>query len=87
MPRGKGAGSFNFYHPNKFRGYLLTKGYEPPTKFASVLGMSEQTFGMKIRGHTAWKFTELARIKYKLRMNDHDFCEIFFDTTEADIIR
>lgn len=85
-PSRKRTGQFRSYHPNKFRGYLLMQGYEPPTKFHSVIGMNDQIFAKKLRGATMWRFPELVKIKYHLRMNDHDFCEIFFDTAQDDII-
>lgn len=84
MP-SKGTGRYEQYHANMFRGYLIARGYEPPSTFHSVIGMKRATFKYKLRGDSPFTFTELARIKYKLRMSNEDFCNIFFDVTQKDI--
>lgn len=87
MPR-LAKGPYDFYHPNKFKGFIIAQGYEPPSKYASALGMNEKTFKDKLRGVSMWNAKELVRIRQVTakQMTDEEFLDIFLDYKHEDII-
>lgn len=77
-PRGRLAG----YHPSLFKAYLIARGYDPPKKIASQIGISERTCVNKLSGSSAWNRQQLLRLKVVLHMSNDDFCNLLMDSSD-----
>lgn len=73
----------NCYHPQKLRGLLVSHGFEPPSKFSSVLGVGVKSMRNKLCGDSMFTRAQLLFIKSYFRLSAEEFCDIFYDTSEV----
>ena len=81
-------GRIKTYHPEKFKGLVISMGYYPPKTIAKAIGMNENTIRDRINGLTPWRYKEMCALWriMKNHITPEQFMGIFFDVSVEDIL-